>query len=422
MNKSNFTIVVDNNFVSPLQIISNASEYNVKKIKLIINNKQNFITVGTIAKINNNSYRVINNNNTIFIDKMPLYSNFIVINSNWQEDLYNQVDDNGVIRNIGYDAANSLDTAISYIKGYDKGAGWIENGDVVTITDGAKIELTEGEYILNADKYLMTTENEVTKLTIASRNGETTAFSGVVRGADGSSSTTLTVNNVRINGNLFAGGNLVINNAETTKSTASFIVGGVDKEGANVLGSSVILNGGIFAGRNIIGGSYGKDIIITGDTSVVIDNNSGIELTAIGDIYGASYGVGGTITQNGNAYVIINADEALNLRGSICVSGYNTTVNGDSIVTFSGNGANLYFTGSVNAAQSTYNEIAIFDDFTGEFNGYFNGFDRIVIKGTTSLKLNRRQTLTENTLLNFVINANSNKNIAMFIVRDPIRW
>lgn len=406
MNKSNFTIVVDNNFVSPLPIISNASEYNVKKIKLIINNKQNFITVGTIAKINNNSYRVINNNNTVFIDKMPLYSNFIVINSNWQEDLYNQVDDNGVIRNIGYDAANSLDTAISYIKG----------------SELIKIELTEGTYKLSADKYLMTAVNEVTKLTLASRNGETAAFSGVVRGADGSSATTLTVNNVRINGNFFAGGNLVINNAETTKSNASFIVGGVDKEGADVIGSSVTLNGGIFAGRNIVGGSYGKDITITGDTSVVIDNNSGIELTANGDIYGASYGAGGTITQNGNAYVIINADEALKLRGSIVVSGYNTIVNGDSIVTFKGNGANLYFTGAVKATQSDNNEIVIFDNFNGEFNGYFNGFDKIVIKGATSLYLQRRQTLTENTPLNFIINANSNKNIAMFIVRDPIRW
>ena len=415
-------VVIANDFSGAYKLVSSANGYTITQINLAIGNENTNINIGDAAQIGGYTYRLINDNNTLVLDKMSLYSNFVVINSAWAGNPYKQVDDNGTIRNIGYDAAQSLDNAAAYIKGWDKGTGWIENGNTVEVVGGAKMELTEGKYTLTDGKYLMTADNEVTNLTLAARNGESATLNGVVRGSNGAEATTLNIKDVQIAGNLFAGGDLVINNANAGKSTATVIAAGVDK-GSSV-GSELVLNGGTFSNRYIVGGSYnataGSTVTVNGDTGVVIDNKGTTTLTISGNIYGGSYAAQGSIEQTGTAYVYVNAGSDVSLRGNIYVSGYNATLNGDSIITFTGDASNLYFTGSVNATQSDYNEIAIFDDFSGAFNGTLIGFDSITISGASSLEFGRRQAKASETSITF--NVDSSSKNAMYVVRDANNW
>ena len=67
-------------------------------------------------------------------------------------------------------------------------------------------------------------------------------------------------------------------------------------------------------------------------------------------------------------------------------------------------------------------EAVIFDNFEGEFNGSFAGFDVITIEGSTSLELGRRQNKTGETSLAFKVNSYSANNDAMYTVRDANNW
>ena len=390
-------------------------------ILLKVGSNSDTLAIGQSVKLGDYSWQLRNNGGTLELTKRAGYSNLVVVNSIWTAEPYAAVMD-GIERIIGYDAAKNLDDAVAYIRGWDVGQGWEE------VAGAGKIELTAGKYTLTDGKYLMTTGNDgngVTKMTLAARDGEKASITGVLRGSDGSAATTLTVENVQLINNVFAGGKLVINNSNAAATTSSVLAAGVDKGSTN--GSALEINGGTFSSRYVVGGSYNSTatttVTVNGDTSVSIKN-----ATIVGHIYGGSYVSKGTVEQTGDALVTIDASSAVSLRGNIYVSGYAASgailnLNGDSIATFTGDAANLTFTGSVNATQSANDEIVVFDDFSGTFNGSLNGFDTITISGDTNLELGRRQTKTAETGLKFVVdNTTDTGDAAMYIVRDKNRW
>ena len=385
---------------------------------------------------------------TWILNQLSQFSNFVVINAAWGEKVpYQQVMDGTTDRSIGYDAASDLASAVEYIRGWNIGQGW-DNGNLQL--GDAKIELTAGKYAL-ASGTLMTTENGVTQLTVAGREDEKAILNGVLRGSDGSAVTTLTIENVTIQATeLYAGGNLVIKNGADDKSSGNVIAAGIGNTTANsevimANASSLVINGGYFNNRMLVGGSVanaaGAKVTVDGATSVVIDNNSSDTLTITGNIYGGSWAAKGEVVQNGDASILINADKDISIRGNIFVSGGASangtlTMNGDSTITFSGDANKLTFTGTVSAIQSDNAEIVVFNDFhgatsypltIGSFNGSLSGFDTVVISGDSAISFGRRQTETYNTTLTFDIDGRfgaSSKvaGVAMYTVRDANSW
>ena len=371
---------------------------------------------------------------TWILDQLAGFSNFVVVNAAWAGKVpYQQVMDGTVDRSFGFDAASDLAGAVEYIRGWNVGQGW-DNGNLQL--GDAKIELVAGKYSLSSGT-LMTAANEVTQLTLSGRDGEVATLSGVLHGSDGSTQTTLTIENIRFQTTeVYGGGTLVINNDADDKAAGNVIAGGIGNRVANsevtmANDSALVINGGYYNTRILVGGSVanasGSKVTVDGNSAVVIDNNSGETLTITSNIYGGSWAAVGEVVQNGDASITINADEALNIRGNIYVSGGASangtlTMNGNSTITFTGDANNLTFTGSVNAIQSAKDEIAVFDDFNGKFNGFLDGFDSITISGSTSLEFSRRQTGTAETGLVFSVDSDSVANQAMYTVRDPNNW
>ena len=413
-----------------------AGDYTITSIQLFDNVTNSWLTLNFNdgVKANGFTYTLRETyNHTLVLNQLAGFSNFVVINAAWADKVpYQQVIDGTTDRSVGFDAASDLAKAVEYIRGWNVGQGW-DNGSLQM--GDAKIELVAGKYSL-ATGTLMTSANGVTQLTIAARDGETATLTGVLRGSDGSTATTLTIEDTRIQATeLYGGGKLVINNGADDKSSGNVIAAGIGNTTANseitmANDSALVINGGYFNNRILVGGSVanaeGAKVTVKGDTSLVIDNNSGETLTIAGNIYGGSWAAKGEVVQTGDASILINADEALNIRGNIYVSGGASangtlTMKGDSTITFTGNADNLTFTGSVNASQTDNDEIVVFNDFNGKFNGSLIGFDSITISGSSSLEFGRRQTGTADTELNFVVDGNTGAE-AMYTVRDANNW
>ena len=366
-------------------------------------------------------YVLKDDSNTWILTKLAGYSNYVVINAAWTADPYGSVMDGDVERFVGIDAANSLDSAVEYIRGYNEGTGFEPDGNA-TAVGTAKMELVKGSYVLSNDKYLMTAENGVTNLTLAARDGAAVTVGGRLHASD--KGDTLTVKNVSFSSWVFGGGNLIINNAEAAKTTARLIAG-LDNASCD-FATKITLNGGTFTG-NIIGGSFSDNaatsITVSGTTSVTVGGSDAVSVT--GYIYGASYATtAGNVEQTGDASVTVDASSStVSIRGNIYASGEGITMNGDTTVTFKGDADRLTFTGRVSANATDYDELLVFDGFSGKFNGSILGFDSIVIIGETSLELGRRQTQTKETTLQFVLDgAGADAEEAMFIVRDSDSW
>ena len=427
-------VVIANDFTGAYALVKSDNGYTITQINLTIGSESANIGIGDAAQIGDYTYRLINDNNTLKLDKMSLFSNFVVINADWTGSPYQQVSDNGTIRNIGYDAAGTLDNAVDYIKGYNKGTGWIENGNPVETTGGAKMELTAGKHTLSAGKTLMTTANEVTNLTVSGRNGEKAVLSGAINGSDGSKATTLTLENVTIQGEVYGGGKLVIQNGADDRATGNVIAAGINNTAATATmanASELVINGGNFGTRSLVGGSVNSGtgtLTVDGATSLVIDNTSGEKLVISSNIYGGSWAESGKVVQNGNANITINAEQETQIRGNIYVSGGAANggvleMNGNSTITFTGDASKLTFTGSVNAVDGDRTtETIVFKDFAGTFNGSINGFDTIAIVGGTQLSLGRRQTQTGDTAVSFTVTADTQAGKAMYTVRDKNSW
>ena len=391
-------------------------------ILLTVGSNFDTLAIGQSVKLGDYSWQLRNNGGTLELTKRAGYSNLVVVNSIWTAEPYAAVMD-GIERIIGYDAAQTLDKAVEYIRGYSVGQGWEE------VTGAAKIELTAGKYTLSEGKFLMTADNGVTQMTVAARDNEAAAISGTLRGSNGTTATELTIENVQITGNVAAGGKLVIDNSDAARSTGTYIAGGVS-EGIN-RGSSVGIKGGDFANRFVMGGSYvadGKTVSAEGTNSVTIANAA-----ISGNVYGGSYVAKyGTLNRvSGDTCVSIDATNEVTLRGNIFAGDYATTggtltyaddYNGTAKVVFKGSADNLTFTGSVNGSASDKVEsIVVFAGFTGKFNGSLKNIDTITISGNSALQFGRRQANAGDTNLEFVV-AGKTGSSAMYTVRDKNAW
>ena len=379
--------------------------------------------------IDDQAYLLQLKDNTLVLTKLPGYSNYVVVDGDWSDKIpYQSVMDGNSERVIGYNAASSLDSAVGYIKGAPEGQGWSDPAN------NAMIELTEGKYTLSTGT-LMTDENGVTKLLLKGRDEQTATITGVIAGSDGSKGTTLTLENVRIYGDIYGGGNLVVNNTNDIRSTSNVLAGGVLLNADMEKESSLTINGGYFGQRILVGGSVndstaGSSFIVKRDTSVVINNQNADKMIISSNIYGGSWAATGDVVQEGNANILIKVENATQIRGNIFVSGGASygdqyTMEGHSTITFTGKANLLTFTdsvtGNLNDPNNATTEKLVFSNFDGAFNGFISGFDTITISGDTSLELGRRQTKTANTELEFVIN-NETGTDAMYIVRDDNNW
>ena len=316
-------------------------------------------------------------------------------------------------RNIGYDAAASIDNAITYIKadetGTDAGKGWIELTENVTYSISTALG-TDG--------------NGVTDMTLRSRSTAEYAAAGnakVTGNINAGAATTLTLQNISATGNVFGAG--ALNIAGTSANRFS---------GTNIAAGGVLdIAGGIYTARYIAGGTYNADS--TGDAVVTI--HGAADRTSIsGTIYGGSIATGSgiAVTQNDDALVVVEADDLIYLAGNIYAaglarSGATLTVNGDRDVVFRGVGANLNFTGRVSGAAqggtiAGGTAALTFDDFTGKFNGSISDFDSITVRGSSALELGRRQTKTGTTAVNFELSSASVAGTSMYTVRDLNAW
>ena len=382
------------------------------------------------VKVGGYTYTLREEGLTWVLNQLSAYSNIVYVNADWTgKDKYQQViDPVAGDLSIGYNAAKDLASAVSYIRAWTTGSGWNNDGN---LQEGdAKIELTAGKYTLSSGT-LMTAENEVKQMYVVGRNGEKAVLSGAINGSDGSKATTLTLENVTIQGEVYGGGKLVIQNGAGDRATGNVIAAGINATADATMtnASELVINGGNFGTRSLVGGSVNSGtgtLTVDGATSLVIDNTSGEKLVISSNIYGGSWAESGKVVQNGNANITINAVQETQIRGNIYVSGGAANggvleMNGNSTITFTGDASKLTFTGSVNATQSAKDEIVVFNDFTGKFNGSFNGFDSITISGSTALEFTRRQTKTDDTALNFVVNGRTGAN-AMYTVRDANNW
>ena len=192
--------------------------------------------------------------------------------------------------------------------------------------------------------------------------------------------------------------------------------------------------GEVFNNRSLVGGSVanleGGNIAVNGKTQLIIKlDNTDAAMTISSNLYGGSWAVKGTVIQNGDASMIIDATNgSLNLRGNIYVSGGSVngslTMLGNSYITFTGNTSNLTFTGSVNAIESEKDEVVIFDDYLGIFNGSLRGFDEMLLKGGTALSLGRKQSDCSRTKVVIDLSERSSDKAqnACYTVRDKNAW
>ncbi len=433
----NVTVDDGNDLAGGYKLVTNSAFDSNSTIDLTVGGTfTDDFKVDELVVIDGKAYLLQLKDNTLILTQMAGYSNFVAVDGDWSSKVpYQSVMDGNSERIIGYDAAYNLDKAVEWIRGYDKGV----NPNAGTNPGDATIELTEGKYTLTTGT-LMTDANGVTQLILKGRDGQTATITGVIAGSDGSKATTLTLENVRIQGELYGGRNLVIDNANDLRSTGNVLAGGVlNADMAN--DSSLTINGGYFGHRIMVGGSVndsasGNTITVTGNTLVDIDNKYADKMVISSNIYGGSWAATGNVVQTGHAEIRINVEKATQIRGNIFVSGGasigNTcTMNGNSTITFSGNADLLTFTGSVTGNLNDPNnatvEKLVFSDFDGAFNGFISGFDTITISGDTSLELGRRQTQTANTGLTFDITGRDGRfssvaNSAMYTVRDTNNW
>ena len=379
-----------------------------------------------------------NNNDVenLVLTQKSAYSNYIAINSDWSGT--GTVYDVDRYRNMGFDAASDLNSAISYVRGHNNpyettGEGGRNKGDAL-ISIAADGKYTASGYLMTAADDYTTTDivegNGVTNLVLEGREGVVAEINNTLRGSDGSVATSLTINNLKLTGNVYGGGIVTINNGADVRASGTAIAGGLGLEVAGDLSmandSSLVINGGTYVNSILAGGSFTDNadakITVSGETKIEINNTGSEVLTISRNIYGGSYAAKGEITQSGDAYVVIDSSNEVVLRGNIYAAGGNGSgtlnMTGDTFVTFTGDAANLTFTGTVYGDDT--NDTVIFKDFAGTFNGSLREVESLTISGKTQLELGRRQTTTANTELTFSVTSATGK--ALYTVRDMNRW
>ena len=433
-NDITVTAAVSSYFESPYKLLGaqTLNLANTFSVNLTVGSDSGDIVIGNAAKIGDKFYQLSLTGDAGTMQYLELTvfsgtSNIAYVNNTdpvWTAAVpYAEVFDTfyadptiSVKRNIGYDAAASIDNAIGYIvadeTGANAGKGWIELTENVTYSISTA---------------LGTAANKVTEMTLRSRAdwGNAKVTGDINAGA----ATTLNLENLTATGSVYGAGTVNITGAKANRFSGTNIAAG----------GELNITGGTYTTRYIAGGAYNTDSTAPGSVTI----NGAADRTSInGSIYGGSIasGSGIAVTQTGKASVTIDSTDLVAIASGIYAAGLaragaTLNVTGDREVTFTGSGANLNFAGRVSgAAQVTGTGSAAnitggsanlnFADFTGKFNGSISDFNTITISGGSAVEFGRRQTLTGNTALSFALNSDSDSTTgtAMYSVRDKNAW
>jgi len=177
-----------------------------------------------------------------------------------------------------------------------------------------------------------------------------------------------------------------LNNSAVAPARTDVLIGG----GIATNGRTLTVNGGVtidISGGASLGYVVGGGYALTSGASAAV--NGGVSLT-IRDatvnhsIYGAGYAAvsGASYSLTGGVSILIDcADAAVSIGGGISAAGFgDCTVTGSKVVTFTGLGSNLTFSGSVYGGGTLK-----FDDYSGLFSGSVAMSD-IVVSGDSEVE------------------------------------
>ena len=372
---------------------------------------------GLAQEIDGKFVRVYTQDGDLLIGNYNNTSNVVYVNSDWST-VTGTVEKwtvsatgsaNDTDRIIGLDASKTLENAVAILRADANGSGtvYVVKGDTYSTPDA-----------------LMTADNGVNSMVIEGKGfteydstqaeidlGDAVIEGGVVA-MESAMSGSLTLKNVSVDGNVI-GGAVVSADAGSASDT-----------------TSLTLDGGYYMASQITGGSHVTAGTYTvGSSELVIQNTTDEEMVVLGRVVGGSVVAGANAVVNQeSASVTVDASNALTIRGDIYAAGSNIgngTLNVDNTsVTFTGNAANLTFTGRVSGAayreaigSVDRNSDLVFANFDGMFKGLIQDFDTITISGNSSLEFSRKQTLTANTDLVFDL-AGRTATDAMFTVNS----
>ena len=333
---------------------------------------------GLAQEIDGKFVRVYTQDGDLLIGNYNGTSNAVYVNSDWSTvagtvekwTVSNTGTANDTDRIIDRDASKTLENAVKIIRAEADGKGQI--------------------FVVKGDTYstpaaLMTADNKVTDLVIEGKGfeefnntqdavkvGDAVIEGGIV-GMESAASGSLTLKNVSVSGNIYAGA--VVN------GTA----------GSNTDTTGLTLDGGYFMSSNIAGGSFVQSGAYTVKSSeLAIQNTTDEEMVILGRVLGGSVAKdGATVTQESASVVIDTDDGKISVRGDIYAAGSGAGVSVENTqVTFTGDAANLTFTGRVSGgvhgqAVGTFagNSELVFNNFSGVFKGLVQDFDVITISG-----------------------------------------
>ena len=435
------TITVDSNsatFKTPFTIVDgvDAQTYN-SEVYFLLNSALPGVKLtidGIAVKVDDKFVMVYTENGDLKVANYQAASSVVYVNSDWTDNDGEQFQWQGIggaddtLRIIGRDSAKTLAKALATVSADDNGRGTIYMVKAGTYaSDGAF--MTSG---ING--------NEVTNMVINGnavdpdkdevRVGEVVFGNGVVA-MDSLRSGSLTLNNISVAGNVYG---------------AAVVNGNVNAETA---ATELTLNGGYYLSSQITGGAdVQSGNVKIGSSKLTISNTyaaeNGDDLTMLGRVIGgASIGKDAEVTQNSASVVIEldkealnNAEKQITLRGDIYAAGSNLnggTLNVEnSSVMFTGNAANLAFTGRVSGGiygervgSFAGNSELVFSDFVSSqanaFKALVQDFDVITVSGDTELYFSRKQTLCTSTTINFEVAGNNTGN-AMMTLNESFGW
>jgi len=435
------TITVDSNsatFKTPFTIVDGVDTQTYDSdVYFLLNSALPGVKLtidGIAVKVDDKFVMVYTENGDLKVANYQAASSVVYVNSDWTDNDGEQFQWQGIggaddtLRIIGRDSAKTLAKALATVSADDNGRGTIYMVKAGTYaSDGAF--MTSG---ING--------NEVTNMVINGnavdpdkdevRVGEVVFGNGVVA-MDSLRSGSLTLNNISVAGNVYG---------------AAVVNGNVNAETA---ATELTLNGGYYLSSQITGGAdVQSGNVKIGSSKLTISNTyaaeNGDDLTMLGRVIGgASIGKDAEVTQNSASVVIEldkealnNAEKQITLRGDIYAAGSNLnggTLNVEnSSVMFTGNAANLAFTGRVSGGiygervgSFAGNSELVFSDFVSSqanaFKALVQDFDVITVSGDTELYFSRKQTLCTSTTINFEVAGNNTGN-AMMTLNESFGW
>ena len=444
------TLTIDadrSDFVSPYTVIDGVSSqlYN-DLLVFVVGSESVNLNVNTAVAQEIAGYWVYGyvDNGDLLLDRMLVDNGEIFVNSDWTDNkgdrFYWGGNDVAHQHIVGNDAAKTLGYAASIVRAKADGSA-------------SNIYIVKGDTYEVDDLTLMTAANGVSKLVLSGDEVEAgtpdvaagdALILGNLYGTDGSSATSLTLNNIAVKGNFFGGANnvalggdvsTVINNASTAAAMRGMVFGGSNITSDiddSAYSSTISLIGGGYSGSMVGGGAYVDGVSYAmKDSTISVAAGEGGERTVIsGRLFGGSVAANGaTVTQesaninidlsNGQVYLRndVYAAGANISGGSVNVAEANVSINGDlSNLNFTGRLSGGVYGTAIGSAANTVSDLT-FSDATGTFKGLIQDFDTITISGNSAVTFSRKQTLTADTYFVFDLNGRTSAD-AMFTVNS----